>query len=150
ADVYGSVLGGFGSPGPRVLLSRSANTQGNPAAGFDGTNYLVVWEDNRTAVDSSTDLWGARVSAQGQVLDPAGIPISTEKKEQRRPAVAGGDGGWAVAWEDYRDGEPVQTCNRFFCITCYFAGDVFGTLVQADGGVVSPSGMPISDAGAAQ
>lgn len=150
ADVYGSVLGGFGSPGPRVLLSRSANTQGNPAAGFDGTNYLVVWEDNRTAADSSTDLWGARVSAQGQVLDPAGIAISTEKKEQRRPAVAGGDGGWAVAWEDYRDGEPVQTCNRFFCITCYVAGDIFGTLVQADGGVVSPSGMPISDAGAAQ
>lgn len=149
ADVYASVLPGFGSATPRILLSRSANTQGNPAVGFDGTNYLVAWEDNRTAGDTSTDIWGVRVSAQGQVLDPAGIPISVANGAQQRPAVAGGNGGWAVAWEDYRSPEAIRTCNRV-CFLCYYAGDVYGTLVQADGSVVFPDAFVVSDAGFSQ
>lgn len=41
-----------------------------PAVCFDGTNYVVAWEDLRT--DLFSDVYGARVTPQGQVLDPNG------------------------------------------------------------------------------
>src|SRR6185369_4781087 len=47
ADVYGSLLSGYVIASTPAALSRSANTQIHPVAGFDGTRYLVVWEDNR-------------------------------------------------------------------------------------------------------
>jgi hypothetical protein len=56
-----------------------------PAVAFDGTNYLVVWQDGR---GTYYDIYGARVSRAGVVLDPGGFAISTATREQRMPAVA--------------------------------------------------------------
>jgi len=149
-DIYASVLTGFQFGSPRLPLSRSANTQGNPVVGFDGTNYLVVWEDYRNAA-SSIDLWGVRLSAQGQVLDPGGIPIARAANEQQRPSVAGGNGAFAVAWEDYRNREPIyRTCSPQPCALCYYAGDIYGTIVNGDGGVLAPDGVVLTAANASQ
>jgi hypothetical protein len=43
-----------------------------PRVAFDGTNYLVAWEDERSG---SQDIYGARVTRGGVVLDPAGFLI---------------------------------------------------------------------------
>src|SRR5947209_5838274 len=40
----------------------------NPAAAFNGTNFLVVWMDNG-------GVRAERVSASGKVLDPSGIEV---------------------------------------------------------------------------
>ena len=69
---------------------------------WNGTNFLVVWQDHRSG--TIDDIYGARVSAAGSVLDPAGIPISTAANDQLAPAVAWNGTDFLVVWEDCRSG----------------------------------------------
>ncbi len=50
--------------------------QASPAVAYDGTNFLVVWQDFRDG-GSSSDIYGTRVSGTGAVLDSCGFAIST-------------------------------------------------------------------------
>src|SRR5213596_81702 len=56
-----------GTPAPEDQLK--------PSIAFDGTNYLVVWQDGRFYSSNGYEIYGARVSQDGNVLDPAGIAI---------------------------------------------------------------------------
>ena len=75
--------GGTALDNPRIVISTAANAQTAPAVAFDGTNYLVVWADNRAG--DSTDIYAARVSPTGTILDGTGIPISVATRDQTRP-----------------------------------------------------------------
>ena len=48
--------------------------QTTPALAFDGTNYIALWRDYRHSPD--TQIYGARITPQGQVLDPDGFAFS--------------------------------------------------------------------------
>ncbi|MDQ3365088.1 MAG: hypothetical protein M3680_06645 [Myxococcota bacterium] len=80
-----------------VAGSTGANATA-PAVAFDGTNYLVVWTDFRGG--NNADIWGARVSQAGAVLDPAAIQIATLAGIQQNPTVAFDGTQFVVAWED--------------------------------------------------
>ena len=108
--------------------SPGGSSQFAPAVAWDGTNFLVVWEDDRS--DSSGDIYGARVSATGVVLDPAGIPIATAPNQQIAPAVVWDGTNFLVVWQDARSATI----------------DVYGARVSAAGGVLDPAGIPISTA----
>ena len=99
-----------------------------PAVAFDGTNYLVVWEDGRGAYD---DIYAARVSPAGAILDPGGIAISTAEREQREPTVAFDGANYLVAWTDYRSGTNT---------------DIYGARVSRAGTVLDPAGIAIQTA----
>ena len=77
----------------------------DPAVAFDGTNYLVVWEDFRNR-PFETDIYAVRVSPTGQVLDPQCIQICAEDGDQSYPAVAFDGVNFVVAWQDESDGQP--------------------------------------------
>ena len=47
-----------------------------PSVGFDGTNFFVVWT-GPNATTGVNELYGARVSRSGTVLDPGGIQLTT-------------------------------------------------------------------------
>lgn len=86
-----------------ISASRPANLEEQAAVAFGAANYLVVWRDLRYG--SSVDLWGARVTSEGEVLDPMGLPINTSAGEQQNPDVAFGDSVFLVTWEDQRSGD---------------------------------------------
>lgn len=72
-----------------------------PSLAFDGTNYLVVWEDERSGSDAS-DIYGSRVTPEGVALDPEGIPISTAVGFQGEPHVVFDGTNYFVVWHDGR------------------------------------------------
>ena len=46
---------------------------------FGDTDFLVAWHRRRTGLDDG-DVYGARVTPQGTVLDPAGFVVSQEAR----------------------------------------------------------------------
>ncbi|MCX7995956.1 MAG: T9SS type A sorting domain-containing protein [candidate division WOR-3 bacterium] len=130
-DIYGARVSRDGSVVDMngILISSSLNYQLAPAAAFDGTNYLVVWEDARAI--SYSDVYGARISPGGIVLNPISIGISTATNDQMAPAVAFDGTNYLVVWEDKRSGT-------------YF--DIYGTRVDQSGTVLNPSGIIVSNA----
>jgi hypothetical protein len=91
----GAVLDTAGIP-----VSLASGYQENPVIGFDGSDYLVVWQDLR---NGRWDIYGTRVTTQGGVLDTAGIPVSTADWDQEHPAVAWDGSEFLVVWQDIRD-----------------------------------------------
>ncbi|MEO0096439.1 MAG: FlgD immunoglobulin-like domain containing protein, partial [candidate division WOR-3 bacterium] len=102
-----------------ILISTARNDQFSPSVAFDGTNYLVVWNDRRSGSDF--DIYGTRVTTNGVVLDPSGIPISTAYYTQNFPSIAFDGVNYLVVWEDDRNlGIP----------------DIYGALVSPSGVVI--------------
>jgi len=116
-----------------IAISTSVNDQRNSSVAFDGTNYLVAWQDFRSGSDD--DIYGARVTQAGVVLDTGGIAISTATDYQDRPAVAFDGTNYLVAWDDLRGG--VQF-------------DIYGARVTQAGVVLDTGGIAISTAAGAQ
>lgn len=109
--------------------------QGNfgatPNGAFDGTNYLVVWEELR---HGSLDVYAARVTRSGAVLDPDGIQITTGPAKQIKPAVAYDGSNYLIVWADDRNGTL----------------DIYGTRLSPDGEVLDPEGIAVTTAAGTQ
>ena len=99
--------------------------------GFDGTNYLVGWNDYRNGPDS--DIYGQFVSKSGTSIGP-NIAISTATGNQSVSAKTAFDGAnYLIVWTDDRGGDM----------------DVYGQLVSASGSLVG-SEIAISTASYSQ
>jgi len=109
------------------LVSFSGATQGDPSIAFDGANYLVAWEDSR---NGSNDIYAARVTPSGTVLDPAGIGVSTQASSQYSPAVTFNGDDFMIIWRDYRNTDT----------------DIYGARVSQAGTVLDPAGIPVTRA----
>jgi hypothetical protein len=100
---------------------------GRSSLAFDGTNHLVVWS---ASFETSSEVFGARVSRSGAVLDPEGIRISPEVGSQFNPNVAFDGTNHLVAFEDNREG----------------VTQVSGARVGRNGVVRDPTSFPIANA----
>lgn len=109
-----------------IPVSTAPRTKHHPSVAFDGANYLVVWLDYRNG--GSPDIYGARVSPSGNVLDPDGIAISTAPGSQVDPSVVFGDSSYLVVWYDWRNGP----------------SDIYGSRVTPSGVVLDTAGIMIS------
>lgn len=94
----------------------------------DGENFFVVLERSMDA-PHYLDIYGARITPTGEVLDPDGIPLCTADAHQMYPRVAFDGQRYHVAWEDHR-GESTR---------------VYGTTVSKAGVVSTLDGYPLSD-----
>jgi MYXO-CTERM domain-containing protein len=96
-----------------------------PSVAWDGALYLAVWEDHR---HGDADVYAARVSARGDVLDPAGIVVASGPAAQRAPRVAFSADHFVVVWEDHRHGN----------------ADVYAARVTPTGVVLDRGGLAIA------
>jgi len=119
----GTVLDSIG-----FVVSQAADSQCSPVLAFDGTNFLIAWEDWRNGDDC--DVYGTRVTTQGVVLDTADIVISSAAWAQWAPAVSFDGANFLVVWQDYRGGDI----------------DIYGARVTPQGTVLDPSGLIVSQA----
>jgi hypothetical protein len=134
ADIYGARVNQAGNvlDPMGIAICNAIYDQYPPDVAFDGTNYLVVWDDGRNGDDY--DIYGTRVTTAGVVLEPQGIPISTASDDQYFPQVAFDGSNYLVVFWDYRNVD----------------WDVYGARVTPAGVVLEPQGIPISTAEADQ
>lgn len=101
----------------------------DPAIDFDGTHFMIVWSDRRDW-GYETDIWAARVSMAGVLLDPTGFRVSNSGKAQR-PAIAFGSGRYLVSWADFANGGSSLSAARV---------DTSGTVIDTGSLSLSTSG----------
>ncbi len=110
-----------------IVIGKGKETQGKPGVAFDGSNFMVVWVELATY-----NIYGARVSWDGTVLDTSAISISIGLNEQTRQPSVGFDGtNFMVAWCAYRSG----------------AWEVYASRVTTGGLVLDPDGVQLTTGG---
>jgi fibulin 1/2 len=124
----GQVLGS-----PTTVLAGATGDNPRPAVAASGSEYLVAWTDKRNL--TSNDIYGARVSFGGVVLDSAGVPISTAPGDEGNAAVASNGTEYLVTWERSAATWDVTGAR---VATSGTVEDVGGFVIAAD----APSGTP--------
>jgi hypothetical protein len=127
-DQFGAVLDTAGIP-----VSTAAGDQRYPRVTYNGANFIVVWHDYR--YHDTADVYAARVTTSGGVLDPLGIPVSIAPGHQLYPDVASDGVNALVTWQDRRNGSGY---------------DIYAARISPAGAVLDPQGLEISRAGASQ
>jgi hypothetical protein len=123
-DIYGRRVADDGTrPGADFRISglNAVQDEQEPSVAWNGTDYLVVWEDFRDDGDGNSDVRGRRVTAAGE---PAGrdsrISGTSATGDDKVPGVSSDGTGYLVVWEDWR-----LLPNRL--------SDIYGRLVSATG-----------------
>jgi hypothetical protein len=84
-----------------IAISTAAGAQDRPAIAWDGARYVVVWQDARTG---NNDVYLARVSSAGSVVDAQGIALASGSFEDREPGIASDGTNSLVVWDRNRSG----------------------------------------------
>ncbi len=132
-DIYAirvSRAGAFLDASP-IRVSVATGTQERPRVAYGDGVFLVVWEDNR---HGHVDVYGARVSSSGTVMDPDGIRITDRLSTQSRPVAADTPYGFVVAWQDADSGY-----SRIRATTV----DPSGSVATTNGDLLTFGGDPI-------
>jgi len=105
ADIVGLRIDKAGRPldAAPFVISAAKDEQVRPRVVFGGGNFLVVWQDLRNGTDY--DLYAARVSPEGKVLDPQGIAVAAGKHNQAQAAICFDGKVFHILWRDMRDGK---------------------------------------------
>ncbi len=86
---FGASLGHLPTSGSQTAPSIACDTT------LSGESW-VVWEDHRLG---DPDIFAARVSVEGALLDSSGLPIAVGPDRQTTPRVAAGGGVFLAVWQ---------------------------------------------------
>jgi hypothetical protein len=82
-----------------IRVTSTSGQQSDPHVAWSGSEYLVVWTDFDDPYRSTgDDVYGARIAADGTVLDPDGVAIGAGPVDDWQPDVAWNGSAWVVAW----------------------------------------------------
>jgi hypothetical protein len=118
-----------------VGIGPSAFVEQKPAVAFNPIDlqYVVVWADQRNGRDF--DIYAARLTNTGTLLDTTGVPLCTSAFDQTQPDIAWNGTSFYVVWQDGRS-------NDGF--------DIYGTVVSSTLGSSDANGTPLETAGGDQ
>lgn len=82
-----------------LVICKAEASQEQPQVAYSGGKFLVVWHDLRNGRD--WDVYGARVNADGRVLEPNGFLVAGGWQNQASPVLAPAEDGFLVVWQHY-------------------------------------------------
>jgi len=125
ARIYGARIAPDGTAidASAFAISDGVGTAIAPAVAFGSGQYYVVWDDART---SGSDLYGARVSPSGALIDATSRQVYSAPGTQTLPSIAFDGARFVLTWDDSRNSPQ------------------FVLLDPSDGSVVNPLGSLLS------
>lgn len=126
--VAGARLFPDGTVGNRIAIAGAPLS--SVAVAWTGSAFFVAWVDGRNVARTGRDIYGARVTRAGGVLDPGGVPVSRASRDQTDVAIAGNGSGALLVWTDLRY---ASSTGR----------DLFGTRLSAGNRILEPGGFAI-------
>jgi len=93
-----------------TTVQLAAGTQTAPAIASGGSTLLAVWSDGRAnpyggyEYETSGDIYGMRLDANGNPLDAVPIAIATRRATQENPKVVWNGTNWLVVFDSYMVG----------------------------------------------
>ncbi len=82
-----------------IVVCNAEASQEQPQVVFSAGTFLVAWHDLRNGRD--WDVYAARVSADGKVLERNGFLVAGGAGNQASPALAAADDSFLVVWQHY-------------------------------------------------
>ncbi|GIW81374.1 MAG: hypothetical protein KatS3mg105_3181 [Gemmatales bacterium] len=83
-----------------IVVCKAKHHQIYPKVTFDGENFLVAWQDYRSSRD--WDIYAARITPAGKVLDPDGFGVADGPGNQVHPSLASDGKNAFAVWSDLR------------------------------------------------
>lgn len=107
SDIYGQRVSADGTLiGSDVAIATAPGPQLYPRVAYspDADEYLVVWQDSRTARTTSTDVFGQRIDGDGSLLG-SNFATSDSNGAQNQPDVTYSPDSrrYLVVWDDERN-----------------------------------------------
>jgi len=82
------------------VVSDALYDQTKPSIAFDGTDFLVTWQDTRDIpTGAAANIYACRLTPSLEVLDSTGILIAGTQEEELAPVVCWGGSDYLVAWQ---------------------------------------------------
>jgi len=126
-EIRGCIVSPTGVLGTEISINASPQASDNPLAiAFDGTHYLVVWNDQ---VTGGWDILGQRISSSGDLVGGV-ITIEGSKGAQIPTNVIYDGENYLAVWVDTKkDANSNGVCDAEEG-TCW---DVYGKYIRKDG-----------------
>jgi len=84
--------------------------QGGATVTYGDNTYLVLWRDHRSG--DNDDIYAARVTPQGNLLDPDGIAVAAEPGNQWQPGIAFWGSHFLAVYEGPDPLRPANSVDR--------------------------------------
>lgn len=155
AGISGRIVAEDGTTSAPIAVAPSPAQPGLADVGWNGEDYLVAWDDTRDTVgfwDARSDVFAARVSATGTVIDAGGgFPVATGQEDEFGVTTAGAFGSHVIGYTALLPDQPHATLRLVLRLESPWSsegGAVGGATLLARGDVVSGAtvDLALSDA----
>lgn len=124
------------------VVTGAKDCQQRPQVAFGGGEYLVAWNDLRGG--KAFDVYAARVSPDGKVLDADGIPVAIGDRQQCDPALIFAGGNFQLLWREFTGDRSAEITQATFPSKAN-KYKVFGNRMSVEGKLIDGDSAVIFD-----